>query len=67
MDLKHLEPTVAQMLAESNRQCNESAKQKVLMEWRAKLGNEPTSLKPFQIDEVVREVRRRLDGPVTKA
>ena len=62
MDLKSWEPTVAQILAESNRQSTESGKQKVLMAWRAKLGNEPTALLPFQIDKVVREVRRRLDA-----
>jgi hypothetical protein len=61
MDLKKWEPTVEQILAESNQQRNESGKHKVLTEWRAKLEKEPTSLKPFQVDEVVREVRRRLD------
>jgi len=33
---------------------------RVLMQWRAKLEKEPTLLKPFQIDEIMREVRRRL-------
>ena len=33
---------------------------KVLMEWRAKLEKEPSLLQPFQIDEIVREVRQRL-------
>jgi hypothetical protein len=33
-----------------------------LIEWRAKLEKEPTQLPPFQIDELVREVRRRLDS-----
>ena len=32
----------------------------VLMVWRAKLEKEPTLLQPFQIDEIVREVRQRL-------
>ena len=35
---------------------------RVLTEWRAKLEKEPTLLKPFQIDEIVREVRRRLSN-----
>ena len=30
------------------------------MGWRAKLEKEPTLLQPYQIDEIVREVRRRL-------
>jgi hypothetical protein len=30
--------------------------------WRAKLEKEPTLLQPYQIDEIVREVRRRLGG-----
>ncbi len=34
----------------------------ILMEWRAKLEKEPTLLRPFQIDEIVREVRRRLSN-----
>jgi len=34
----------------------------VLVEWRAKLEKEPSLLKPFQIDEIVREVRRRLSN-----
>jgi len=33
---------------------------KILMAWRVKLEKEPTLLKPFQIDGIVREVRRRL-------
>ena len=32
----------------------------VLTAWRAKLEKEPTLLQPFQIDEIVREVRQRL-------
>jgi len=34
----------------------------VLATWRAKLEKEPPLLKPFQIDEIVREVRRRLSN-----
>jgi len=34
----------------------------VLAKWRAKLEKEPTHLRPFQIDEIVREVRRRLSS-----
>jgi hypothetical protein len=31
-----------------------------LLEWRVKLEKEPTLLQPFEIDQIVREVRRRL-------
>jgi len=34
----------------------------VLMAWRAQLEKEPTLLQAFQIDEIVREVQRRLSG-----
>ena len=45
-------------------ECNHEQKRpdRILMEWRAKLEKEPTLLKPFQIDEIVREVRRRLNA-----
>jgi len=32
----------------------------LLAKWRATLAKEPSLLQPFQIDEIVREVRRRL-------
>lgn len=35
---------------------------RILMEWRAKLEKEPTLLHPYQIDEIVREVRHRLSN-----
>jgi hypothetical protein len=38
----------------------EAGKNKVLMEWRSKLKDEPTRLAAQHIDEIVREVRRRL-------
>ncbi len=33
----------------------------ILTAWRAKLEKEPTLLQPFQIDEIIREVRDRLN------
>jgi hypothetical protein len=43
-------------------ECNQEQKgsDKVLAKWRATLEKEPSHLQPFQIDEIVREVRRRL-------
>ena len=45
-------------------ECNQEPKiaGRVLMEWRAKLEKEPNLLQPFQIDEIVREVRSRLSN-----
>jgi hypothetical protein len=39
---------------------NQKGGDKVLAKWRATLEREPNHLQPFQIDEIVREVRRRL-------
>lgn len=61
MDMRKWEPTVDQIVAESRQHKNESGRHKVLVAWRAKLEKEPTLLKPFQVDEVVRAVRYRLD------
>jgi hypothetical protein len=48
--------------------CNHQQKgeDKVLVGWRAKLEKEPTLLQPYQIDEIVREVRRRLGNGTEK-
>ena len=60
MNLKAWEATIQQIVAESNQEPKESSKHRILTAWRAKLEKEPTSLLPFQIDEIVREVRARL-------
>lgn len=61
MDMRKWEPTVEQIVAESLAHKHESGRHKVLVAWRSKLEKEPTNLKPFQVDEVVRAVRYRLD------
>jgi hypothetical protein len=61
MNLRKWEPIIEQILVEMHQQPNESGKQKALTAWRAKLEKEPTSLQAFQIDSIVREVRRHLD------
>ena len=58
MRLKKWEKTIQEIIDECNHE--EKGADKVLMEWRAKLEKEPTLLKPFQIDEIVRAVRHRL-------
>ncbi|MEX2112993.1 MAG: hypothetical protein WD845_07390 [Pirellulales bacterium] len=59
MNLRSWEETISQIVQESNHESKESGKQKVLTAWRAKLEGAPTSLLPFQIDEIVREARKR--------
>ena len=60
MRLSEWEPTIQKITDEYNLEPTEARKSKVLVEWRAKLKNEPTSLQPQHIDEIVREVRRRI-------
>ena len=57
MKLQDWEVTIQQMIEESN---HERGYQKVAKEWRAKLAREPHVLQPFQIDEIMREVWKRL-------
>ena len=58
MRLEEWEVTIQQIVDECNH--DQKGTDKVLIAWRAKLAKEPTLLKPFQIDEIVREVRQRL-------
>ncbi len=58
MRLEEWEVTIQKIIDE----CNDEQKRTdwVLLEWRVKLEKKPHLLQPFQIDEIVREVRRRL-------
>ena len=58
MRLQEWEVTIQEIIDECNHE--QKGADKVLIAWRAKLEKEPTLLKPFQIDEIVREVRQRL-------
>lgn len=58
MRLQDWEATIQAIADECNRVC--TGADKVLMAWRVKLAKEPSLLQPYQIDEIVREVRRRL-------
>jgi hypothetical protein len=60
MRLDEWEVTIQKVTDECRR--NQKRSVKVLMEWRSKLEKEPSLLKPFQIDEIIREVRRRLSS-----
>lgn len=60
MQLEGWEATIRQIVAQSNLERKEAGKRQVLAAWRRKLEAEPTLLLPFQIDEIMREVRARL-------
>ena len=66
MNLQVWEPTIQMALDAFLSAPNEPGKQRVLKEWRAKLEREPHKLQAFQIDEIVREVRRRSLMPMRK-
>ena len=66
MNLQVWEPTIQMALDAFLAAPNEPGKQRVLKEWRAKLEKEPHKLQAFQIDEIVREVRRRSLAPIRK-
>ena len=60
MNLKPWESTIQHIVDEFSLAPKDSDQQKILIAWRAKLEKEPTSLQPYQIDEIVREVRKRM-------
>ena len=60
MRLQKWEVTIQEIVDECNYEQEEGGKDRILMAWRAKLEKEPTLLQPFQIDQIVREVRQRL-------
>jgi hypothetical protein len=66
MRLKDWELTIQKIVDESNQETKEAGKHKILKAWRSTLGGEPTFLRPHYIDEIVREVRRRLGTPGNK-
>ncbi|MBC8869211.1 MAG: hypothetical protein H8E44_07325 [Planctomycetes bacterium] len=59
MRLQEWEATLQEIVDECNEE-KETGEDRILVKWRAKLENKPTLLKPFQIDEIMREVRQRL-------
>jgi hypothetical protein len=62
MRLQEWEATIQEIIDECHHEQEEGDKDRILMAWRAKLEKEPTILEPFQIDEIVREVRQRLSN-----
>ena len=63
MHLEDWEVTIQEIVDECVREQDEMRDDRILMKRRAKLEKEPTLLEPFQIDEIIREVRRRLNNP----
>lgn len=62
MNLANWEGFIKQIVAEYQQETSLGRRQKILKDWRVKLEGEPTFLEPFQIDEIIREVRKRLDS-----
>ena len=60
MRLQEWEVTIQKIIDECNHE--QTRVDTVLLAWRAKLEKEPTLLRPFQIDEIVREVQQRLSN-----
>ncbi len=60
MFLRKWETIIQQIVDDSNQEPRESGKHRLLVGWRAKLEKEPPYVPLHQIDEIVREVRRRL-------
>jgi hypothetical protein len=60
MRLDEWEVTIQKIIDE----CKQKQKRPdtVLAKWRATLAKEPSLLQPFQIDQIVREVRQRLSS-----
>ena len=59
MNLKKWEAMINQIAADS---IQVGSRDKVLIACRRKLENEPPTLHPCQIDEIVREVRKRVSA-----
>jgi hypothetical protein len=58
MRLEDWAVTIQKMTDECNHE--PAMPDQVLKQWRVKLEKEPTLLQPFEIDQIVRAVRRKL-------
>ena len=58
MRLEDWAVTIQKMTDECNHV--QTTPDRVLKQWRVKLEKEPTLLQPFEIDQIVRAVRRKL-------
>jgi hypothetical protein len=60
MNFKAWEATIQEMVSVANKETKDGGQHRILSAWRAKLEKAPTSLPPFEIDQIVREVRKRM-------
>ena len=60
MRLQEWEATIQQIVDECNQVQRDGGENHILIKWRAKLEKDPALLEPFQIDGIIREVRRGL-------
>lgn len=60
MDRQKWESTIQKITEAFRLETKEPGRNRVLMEWRKTLAEEPHLLKVFQIDEIMREVRKRI-------
>lgn len=60
MNLKDWEARIQKIADEANHEPNERFRDRILIACRAKLTKEQPSLPRFQIDRIMREVRKRL-------
>ena len=58
MRLQDWEVTIQEIVGECDHE--QKGADKVLAKWRVKLEKEPTLLRPFEIDEIVRAARKRI-------
>ena len=63
MRLEEWEVTIQEIVDECNHE--QKRPDQILMKWRVKLEKEPILLKPYHIDQIMREVRQRL-GTVSR-
>lgn len=61
MRLQDWEATIQEIVDECNHEPENLTRNRTLMKWRAKLEKEPTLLEAYQIDEIIREARQRLN------
>ena len=60
MRLQEWEGTIREIVDECNQ--GQKGADRILMAWRVKLEKEPALLQPYHIDEIIREVRQRLNN-----
>lgn len=60
MKVQNSEVIIPEIIEQLNLSPTEPLQQKVLVEWRSRLAKEPYLLQPFQIDQIVRDVRSKL-------